>query len=529
MLPGSGPAHPALQIETHISWVLICGGHAYKFKKAVDLGFADFSTLSQRRHCCAEELRLNRRLAPDLYLDVITITGPAEAPSVDGPGPVLEYAVRMREFPQQALASHALERGELASRHVDRLATDVAAFHAGVAVAGPDSPYGRPEDALRAALTNFEVIRSSTTDPTELDELVELEAWTQGKYARRRELLAQRLATGFVRECHGDLHLGNIVLHEGRLVVFDCIEFNPRLRWIDVMSEIAFVVMDLVDRGSPALAHRFLNAYLELTGDYAGLPLLSFFLVYRAMVRAKVARLRLGQLEPGEPRQPLQDEYGSYLELARRFSRPPRPALIVTHGLSGCGKTRWTSRLVEATGAVRIRSDVERKRLRALPAAARSGSGIADGLYAADHTRETYRAVAELAHHVLDAGEIAIVDATCLKRWQRDLFRALATAEGVPFVLLTFTASEATLRRRVDGRARKGVDASEADAAVLEHQLATQEPLAADELAAAIVWNTDDLPPADSSAANDASAVWEAIRQRIGLATGGSPAAVAAG
>ena len=234
-----------------------------------------------------------------------------------------------------------------------------------------------------------------------------------------------------MREGHGDLHLNNIAVIDGEVTVFDCIEFNDELRWIDVMSEVAFTTMDLADRGRPDLAHRFVNAYLELTGDYAGLAVLPFYLVYRAMVRAKIACLRSGQLPAGDERAALVAEYRGYVDLATHYARPPRPAILVTHGLSGSGKTTLTQGLLEAIGAIRIRTDVERKRLHGLDAQARSGSGLDEGLYTADATERTYRRALELAEGVAAAGGVAIVDGTFLKRWQRDLFRARAAELGV--------------------------------------------------------------------------------------------------
>ena len=512
-LPRADPTVPAELIETHISWVLLTGAHAYKLKKAVNLGFLDFTTLPGRRDCCEQELRLNRRLAPAIYLDVVAITGTVDAPVVGGGGPALEYAVKMREFPQAALASHVLARGELTPAHIDALAADVAAFHGRVGVAPGDGAYGLPADILRVALANFEATRAAADDRAERADLDALHDWTQREHATCTPLFVARREQGFVRECHGDLHLGNMVLLDGRLTVFDCIEFNDRLRWIDVMSEVAFVVMDLQDRGAPALAHRFLNAYLEITGDYAGLPVLRFYLAYRAMVRAKVTRLRLNQMEPGDARAALLSEYRAYLKLAAHYARPPRPAIAIAHGLSGCGKTTLTQGLLELTGAVRIRTDVERKRLHGLKPDDRTGSGIASGLYAAEATRATYDRVCADARCVVAAGDVAIVDATFLHRWQRDLFRQLAAELGIPFVIIAFAASEATLRRRLAQRSREGTGASDADVAVLEHQLRTQDPLAPDEQGFVVVFDAE----APMQHANDPS-TWHPVLARLGPA-----------
>jgi aminoglycoside phosphotransferase family enzyme/predicted kinase len=511
VVPRAGSKDSVEVIETLISWVLLSGSFAWKIKKAVDLGFLDFTTLAARRRFCEEELRLNRRLAPALYLDVVPIAGTVDAPVPGGEGAAIEYAVRMREFPQSALASSVLARGELARAHIDALAADIAAFHARIARAPPDGPFGTPQDLLRFALENFEAAGGAAATPDERAKLTALHDWTLREHAARTARFGERRARGFVRECHGDLHLGNMVLQDDRLVVFDCIEFNDHLRWIDVMSEVAFVVMDLEDRGAPALAHRFLNAYLERTGDYAGLAVLRFYLTYRAMVRAKVARLRADQLDPGAARDAALAEFHGYLDLAAHFARPPRPALVLTHGLSGCGKTTLSQALLELTGAVRIRSDVERKRLHGLDAGARTGSDVAGGLYTDQATQATYDHIAALAREVLAAGDIALVDAAFLQRWQRDPFRQLAAELGVPFAIVAFVAPEATLRRRLAARQRQGGDASEADLAVLAHQLRMQEPLAAGEEESVVRFDAQVSP----ARAGEASP-WQPLLVRIG-------------
>jgi hypothetical protein len=275
--------------------------------------------------------------------------------------------------------------------------------------------------------------------------------------------------------------------------------------------------MDLADRGRPDLAHRFVNAYLESTGDYGGLVVFPFYLVYRALVRAKIACLRLGQLEPGDERTALVAEYRGYVDLATHYARAPHPALVITHGLSGSGKTTLTQGLLEWVGAIRIRTDVERKRLHGLDARARSGSGLDEGLYAADATERTYRRALELTEAVAAAGGIAIVDGTFLKRWQRDLFRARAAELGFPFVILAFTASDATLRARIVERAQRAVDASEADVGVLDGQLRTREPLAADERACVVDIDAE-VPPERSRDPG----TWRAVCDRLGI-TGTPP------
>ena len=255
-----------------------------------------------------------------------------------------------------------------------------------------------------------------------------LALWAEREYQAHQPAFCERQRAGFIRECHGDLHLGNIARIEGEITIFDCIEFNDAMRWIDVMSEVAFTVMDLQDRGRGDLGQRFLNAYLEITGDYAGLSVLRFYLAYRAMVRAMVARLRAAQLGSGDARGAVLAEYDGYVDLARSYAQPPRPAIILTHGFAGSGKTTLSQALLEVLGAVRIRTDVERKRSHGYGARARSQGAIDRGLYTPEATEATYRRVCTLAGGVVAAGHVAIVDATFLKRWQRDLFRQLASA-----------------------------------------------------------------------------------------------------
>jgi len=484
---------PARVIETHISYVLLTGGFAYKIKKAVGLGFLDFRTLAARRFYCDEELRLNRRLAPDIYLDVIAVTGSIDAPALGGHGAAVDYAVRMREFPQAALAVHALERGELSAAHVSALARQVAAFHRTAGCAPPHGRLGAPEVILRIALQNFAQLRPLLRAEAEAADLDVLEAWTRKQHAACASAMAQRRDHGFTRECHGDLHLGNIALLEGQPVIFDCIEFNEEMRWIDVMSEIAFTTMDLRDRGRPDLASRFLDAYLEITGDYAGLGVLRFYLVYRAMVRAKIARLRAHQCAPGDAADALVAESAGYLRLAGEFARTTGAAIVITHGVSGSGKTTVSQALVEAGGAIRIRTDVERKRLHGLDPDAERGerAGIDAGLYSPATTQATYRHALALAQQATAAGYAVIVDGAFLERWQRRLFKELAAKAGIAMVILACAAGDAILRERIACRHARGDDASDADLAVLDHQLRTQEPLAADERDDAIVVDTE--------------------------------------
>ena len=326
-------------------------------------------------------------------------------------------------------------------------------------------------------------------------------------------VFAQRKREGRVRECHGDLHLGNIVFLDGEPRAFDCIEFNPDLRWIDVMNEVAFLVMDLHAASRPDLARRFLNTYLEFSGDYGGLRVLPYYFAYRAMVRGKIGLIRARQLEPGSEGQgPLQESCRRYLELARSCARPGPGFVAITHGFSGSGKTTLSQSLVELTGAIRIRSDIERKRMHGISSTDHQEPGIAGGLYSADVTDSTYQRLLELAGTILESGHGVIVDATFLKRRHRDMFRAFAARARVPFSIVDFTVREEILRERIAARLEQGQDASDADLAVLEHQLATHEPLQTEELA--FVFAYDASRPADDAQRLQS---WTPLLQRLSL------------
>jgi aminoglycoside phosphotransferase family enzyme/predicted kinase len=473
-----GP-HRIHLIETHISWVLLAGRFAYKIKKAVDLKFLDFTTLESRKFYCDEEIRLNRRLARQIYLDVLPIGGSPEHPMLDQQ-PAIEYAVRMRRFASAKLMDKLLDRGLVTPQHMDNLAATLARFHASLPPAPPGSAHGTAASIRAAAMQNFGQLHPLLPGEEDRKESSHVGQLTETEYAACESTFNERHAQGFVRECHGDLHLGNIALIGGEPVPFDGIEFNADLRWLDVMNEAAFPVMDLLQHGQPGLAFRFLNAYLEATGDYAGIATLRFYLAYHAMVRAKVEAIRASQ--PGVSGRARTRDFNAcrrYLALARQCLAQRHPALIITHGLPGSGKTTLAQMALERLGAIRIRSDVERKRLFGLAPLADS-RGHAD-IYSMNATRRTYARLHELARIVIAAGFPVIVDAAFLKRGERERFRQLAQEMNAPFAIAATSAPDATLRARIAARHAGARDASEADESVLNLLQTVEEPIAEDE------------------------------------------------
>lgn len=460
-------------IETHISWVLLTGPYAYKLKKPVNFGFLDFSTREAREHFCHEELRLNQRTAPDIYLEVLPVTGSLDAPQLGGDGPLLDHVLKMRQFPQSGLLSNVLARGELSSAHIDQLARQIADLHAEALHVPLEHALGSAEAVMAPVRQNFEQIRPMLDEAADLAQLQHLEAWAEDTFARLKPLLDQRKADGFIRECHGDIHLANVTLLDEHVLLFDCIEFNEPFRLIDVMSDAAFLAMDLEDRGLPSLSRRFINAYLELTGDYRGLTLLPFYKAYRAMVRAKISLFRLAQEQDPAERAAILQQYRNYASLAESYSNVPTRFLAITHGVSAVGKSHVAQRLVEAFGAIRLRSDVERKRL--LPEAAEAE------LYADAATLATYDELHRQAADILQAGFSTVLDATYLKLSPRLAAHAVAERLGVPFLILDCHAPETVIATWLAQRQAEGRDPSDATLEVIRAQEAGREPLTAAE------------------------------------------------
>jgi hypothetical protein len=468
-------------IETHISWIFLAGDFAYKLKKPVDFGFLDFSTLAKRHFFCMEELRINQRFAPQLYLEVISIDGELNSATLHGQ-PIIDYAVKMQRFPQQNQLDRMLVAGQLTTEHIDSFAKKIAHIHQEAPLAAPGSEFGTAQTILAPILQNFAQIRRCLPDPGIIAQLDKLESWSLETHTRLEPTLKQRKEAGFIRECHGDMHLANMAWVNQAPLLFDAIEFNEKLRWIDPINDVAFLAMDLDDRGETTFGWRFLNRYLHASGDYAGMSLLNFYKVYRALVRAKVTCLRLSQEDLSAPEHQTDRELlHSYLELATGYMTPPAPLLIITHGLSGSGKTSFVNELAPLCHGICVHSDLERKRLYHLAATQRSHSPIAGGIYTTAAGTATYQRLHDLAQILLAAGIPAIVDATCIKQEARHQLHQLAVQYQAHFVILDFPMATDKLRQRIRLRAEQPDQISEATEAVLDKQLANAEPLNAAE------------------------------------------------
>jgi aminoglycoside phosphotransferase family enzyme/predicted kinase len=478
LLRASAYAHAVSELqlhETHLSWVILTGTLAYKIKKPVHLAFVDASSLARRLELCREELRLNRRLAADLYLGLVPIARDSGGLRVGGAGAPVEYAVCMRQFESSQELVALLARDEVTAAEIAQLGALIAQFHRAAAEAAPSATFEYSTQLREAVQGAIAVLRRHAMDAVDSADLEFLDAWCGAHLQSAAPQLHRREQSRRIRECHGDLHAGNIVRWHGALTPFDCLEFDPKLRFIDVLNDVAFLVMDLVGKARADLAAVFMNRYLECTGDYAGLPLLPLYAVYRAIVRAMVDAVGIDTV--ADQRQSYRERLLARMRTAREFAQRPAPLLLLMHGLSGSGKSWLSAGLIGPLAAIRIRSDVERKRLRGAARSEAGNDGIGRGLYAPSVTHQTYERLLESAQHCLDAGFNTIVDAAFLERAARSRFLQCAARRGNACLILDCQADVEILRQRLMKRAAGGTDPSDAGLEVLEQQLQDAQPL----------------------------------------------------
>jgi hypothetical protein len=480
MLEPSSYPHtpPSVELrETHISWVFLAGDLAYKVKKPIVLPFLDYGTPSRRHEMCREEVRLNRRLAPQIYLGVVGIARSEDRytlTSEDDPV-AIEYAVEMRRVAEGRSLAALANRGELAPPRVEAVARRLARFHA----EAPVAPAERRElDILVATLEeNLTTLREAGVGILGGGRLDAAERFTRKFLAARREQLEARARAGLVRDCHGDLRAEHVIVpaHDP-LYVYDCVEFDPALRQIDVAADLAFLVMDLVRLGAEAAAVQLIEGYRQAGGDPGDDSLILFFASYRAWVRAKVAALRA--LELGEEDASLrarEDEARELLGLGHRFAwRARRPLLLIICGVAGAGKTTLADRLEELSGWAHISSDLTRKGLAGITP---TGRGSAEH-YSSEMTTRTYREMGRAARHELERRGAAIVDATFHRRSERAAFEDGLGGQYSPRLLVECTAPPEVLLSRARAREVERDRVSDAGAAVVQRQLDDSESFA---------------------------------------------------
>ncbi|WP_218080763.1 bifunctional aminoglycoside phosphotransferase/ATP-binding protein [Anthocerotibacter panamensis] len=480
--------HPVEQVrlvQTHISYVFLTGALAYKVKKPVDFGFLNFTTLAFRDFYTHEELRLNQRLAPQVYQQVLPITRTGDSFQLGGSAEVVDYALQMREFDQEQLLSNLFLKGAVTLEHMASLGRQIAAFHQQALINDHIRSFGALEAVRTPVDQNYEQTARYIGRVQTEEQFTLTKAYTDRFFVEQVALLQQRVRTDKIREGHGDLHLGNICLIDGKPVVFDCIEFNEPFRMIDVMSDAGFLVMDLIARERPDLANRFLNTYLEWTGDWAGVQLLPLHLSYRAYVRAKVTSFLLDDPSVGEEqKEQAAQSARSYYHLAYQFTQPKTPKLYLTQGRSGSGKSTVAQTLALYTQAIHLRSDAVRKHLAGYPLLEK----LPAAFYSTEFSQQTYDQLIILAEGLLKAGFNVILDAKYDRVEQRAGAFALAERLGVPLKVLACRCSDATLKARLD--ARTG-DIADADASLIAAQKQAQEEFTSEEQDRVLFINTE--------------------------------------
>jgi aminoglycoside phosphotransferase family enzyme/predicted kinase len=472
MQPGFYP-HPVKEpielIQTHVSYVFLTGDYAYKIKKSVNFGFLDFSTLERRQHFCLQEFQMNQLNAPEIYLEVLPITETDGKFQLNGSGQTAEYVLKMREFPQSDLFISLFEQGKLTTSHLEDLGRIVAQFHAKAETNDYIRSFGEVSQIRQAIDENYQQTEKYIGGPQNLKQFEETKQFTDTFFAKQEELFKTRVQQDKIRECHGDLHLRNICLWDNKIQLFDRIEFNEPFRFVDVMYDIAFAVMDLEARGRKDLGNVFLNTYVEQTGDWEGLQVLPLYLSRQAYVRAKVTSFLLD--DPGVPdvtKKEAEVTASQYYKQAWEYTQLRQGQLILMSGLSGSGKTTVARHLAQQLGAIHLRSDAVRKHLAGIPLTQRGG----EELYTQQMSQKTYSRLLELGTKLAKAGFSVILDA----KYDQQATRLAAIQEAknynLPVKIYHCIAPEEVLRARLLSRTG---DVSDATSDLLAKQQAVAE------------------------------------------------------
>jgi uncharacterized protein len=471
--PGFYPhsvTEPIQLIQTHISYVLLTGDYAYKLKKPANFGFLDFSTLEKRQHFCQEELRLNQRGAGELYLEVVPLTLVGEQYHLGGTGEAVEYAVKMRQFPQSSLFSELFASGKLEEIHLEELGRVVAQYHAQAQTNDYIRSFGEVSQVRLAIDENYQQAQNYIGGPQTKEQFEETKQYTDNFFVQYPELFKSRIDGNYICECHGDLHLRNIALWHNKIMLFDCIEFNEPFRFVDVMYDVAFTVMDIEARGRKDLGNAFLNAYVEQTGDWEGLQVLPLYLSRQAYVRAKVNSFLLDDPNiPATVKEESAKTASAYYRQAWEYTKPQQGKLILMSGLSGAGKSTTAKHLARKLNAVHLRSDAVRKHLAEIPLLEKGG----DEIYTPEMTEKTYSRLLALGIILANQGWSVILDAKYDRQDLRAEAISQATKHQLPVYIINCTAPLEVLKERLLNRTG---DIADATADLLTSQINQSEP-----------------------------------------------------
>jgi len=471
--------HPVTEpielVQTHVSYVLLTGDYAYKLKKAVNFGFLDFSSLAKRQHFLQEEIRMNGAIAPEIYLEVLPITQAGDKFVLAGEGEAVEYVLKMRQFPQENLFINLFEQGKLTGEDMEELGKIVADFHAGAVTNDYIRSFGTVAKIREAFDENYQQTEKYIGIAQTQQQFDETKAYSDRFFTERENLFQARRDGDKIKECHGDLHLKNICLWQDKIQLFDRIEFNEPFRFVDVMYDVAFTVMDLEARGKKDFGNAFLNTYLEQTGDWEGLQVLPLYLSRQAYVRAKVTSFLLDDpAVPEKAKQEARQTAADYYRLAWSYTQKNQGKIILMSGLSGSGKTTVAKQLARKINAIQIRSDAVRKHLAGISLEERGDNEI----YSPEMNQKTYNRLLELGILLAREGFPVILDAKYDRASLRQEAIATATSQQIPLEIVHCTAPIEVLRDRLGSRSK---DISDATPDLLSTQQAAAEPFTAKE------------------------------------------------
>ena len=461
---------PIQVIQTHASVVFLTGEYAYKIKKPVDFGFLDYSTLQKRKHFLTEELRMNQAIAAELYLEVLPIYCLNDDLNLSGKGEIIDYMLKMRQFPQDCLFLQLFKAGKLTESHLEDLGKVVADFHQNTKTNDYIRRFGDIEVIKKSIDENYQRTQRYIGIVQTQKQYDETKQFTDDYFTSRKEIFEQRKKQDKIRECHGDLHLKNICLWNNKIQLFDRIEFNEEFRFVDVMFDVAFTVMDLEARNRPDFSNIFLNTYLENTGDWEGLQVLPIYLSRQAYVRAKVNSMLLDDPDvSAAEKQEARQTATNYYQLAWQYTQQHQGQIILMSGLSGSGKTTVAKYLGKHIQGILIRSDAVRKHLAGIPLTESGG----DDLYGQTMTHQTYHQLINLGQLLARQGFAVILDATFDRHLWRQEVMDMVEKNNLPLTILHCEAPLEILRDRL---AQRSGDISDATPRLLQQQQTNREP-----------------------------------------------------
>jgi len=457
------PTKSVTLIQTHVSFLFVTDNFVYKIKKPVDLGFLNFTTLDRRRFYCEEEVRLNRRLCPDVYLGVVQLRESPGGVSFHPHGRIVDYAVKMRRLPEERMLDHLLRENKVDEASIREIAGTIARFHGMTEKSDEIDSYGSITTITGNWEENFRQVADFVGTTIQAKDLGLIREWVRGFLTEKKDLLNDRISGGFIRDCDGDIHAENICLAD-KVYIFDCIEFNKRFRYIDTAADIAFLAMDFDYHNKSKFADIFVDTYISASGDTGLINVLDFYKIYRAFVRGKVESFRLNDRQiPLHEKAAAKERANRHFRLAAGYimRRKLPPSLIIFSGLMGTGKSTLAAGLAFELGLEIARSDVIRKEIANIPETEHRLYRFGEGIYTEEFTHATYEKILKASENSLRSGRSIVIDASCSRKRDRELFRTLAQRLAVPFYIIQTTCTDELASSRLNYRMESQFDASD--------------------------------------------------------------------